>query len=94
MQIFFLILEDGKFTTNSLKNKTTQNVYSSKISSLILHFLRAITIRFQPAEAKTTLKQNLLGSAVFYMFKKFPSMTFIDFLVYAKVKAVKTKRIQ
>ena len=51
IQIFFLILEDGGFTKNSLKNKTTQNVYSSKISSLILHFLRAVIIRFQPAEA-------------------------------------------
>ena len=81
MKIFLLILEDGKFTTNSLKNKTTQNVYSHKISSLILHFMRAIIIRFQPAEAKTTLKKNLLGSVVFYMFKKFPSMAFIDRLV-------------
>ena len=51
MQIFILILEDGGFTKNSLKNKVTQNVYSSKISSLILHILRAVIIRFQPAEA-------------------------------------------
>ena len=51
MQIFFLILEDDRFAKNSLKNKTTQNVYSSKISSLTLHFLRAVIVRFRPAEA-------------------------------------------
>ena len=51
MQIFFLILEDGGFTKNSLKNKANQNVYSSEISNLILHFLRAVIIIFQPAEA-------------------------------------------
>ena len=51
MQIFFLILEDGGFTKNSLKNKTTQNVYASKIFSRILHILRVVIIRFPPAEA-------------------------------------------
>ena len=70
------------------KNKTNvKDIVQHKFSSLILHFLRAVIITLELVEVRPiknvfSFFKNLLGSGVFYRFKTFPFMVFIDLVVY------------